>query len=158
MAQLWHAAGVVNSRQRPVVRCRDEGPERDKGNAVKKSASELVAEAKASIENLDVDAVEAELARGDAVLVDIREAEELVANGAIAGSVHLPRGMLEFYADPASPYHREPLDPSKRVILHCASGGRSALAAATLRQMGYEDVAHLDGGINAWKEAGKPVS
>jgi rhodanese-related sulfurtransferase len=129
-----------------------------KGNAVKKSASELVAEAKASIENLDVDAVEAELARGDAVLVDIREAEELVANGAIPGSVHLPRGMLEFYADPTSPYHREPLDPSKRVILHCASGGRSALAAATLRQMGYDDVAHLDGGINAWKEAGKPVS
>lgn len=129
-----------------------------RGNVVNKSASELVAEAKASIENLDVEAVEAELARGDAVLVDIRETEELVTNGAIPGSVHLPRGMLEFYADPTSPYHREPLDPSKRVILHCASGGRSALAAATLQHMGYADVAHLDGGITAWKEAGKPVA
>ena len=125
---------------------------------MKKSASELVAEAKASVENLDVDTVEAELADGDVILVDIREAEELEANGAIPGSVHLPRGMLEFYADPSSPYHREPLDPSKRVILHCASGGRSALAASTLRQMGYERIAHLDGGFNAWKEAGKPVA
>lgn len=125
---------------------------------MKKSASDLVAEAKANVENLDADAVEAELADGDVILVDIREAEELEANGAIPGSVHLPRGMLEFYADPTSPYHREPLDPSKRVILHCASGGRSALAAATLQAMGYEQVAHLDGGMNAWKEAGKATT
>lgn len=124
-----------------------------------KSASELVAEAKAQIDNLDVDAVEQELGAGDdVILVDIREADELDASGRIPGAVHLPRGMLEFYADPTSPYHREPLDPSKRVILHCASGGRSALAAATLRQMGYERIAHLDGGFKAWKEAGKPVS
>lgn len=122
-----------------------------------KKASELVAEAKGRIENLDVDAVERELGEGTAVLVDVREAEELDANGRIPGAVHMPRGMLEFYADPTSPYHREPLDPSKRVILHCASGGRSALAADVLRQMGYARVAHLDGGINAWKEAGKPV-
>lgn len=123
-----------------------------------KTASELVAEAKAEIDNLDVDAVEQELGTGDVILVDIREADELEANGRIPGAVHLPRGMIEFYADPTSPYHREPLDPSKRVILHCASGGRSALAAATLRRMGYERVAHLDGGFKAWKEAGKPVA
>lgn len=123
-----------------------------------KSASDLVAAAKAEIENLGVDAVEHELDSGDAVLVDIREADELETNGRIPGSVHLPRGMLEFYADPTSPYHRDPLDPSKRVILHCASGGRSALAAKTLRDMGYDRIAHLDGGITAWKEAGKPVS
>lgn len=122
-----------------------------------KKAAELVAEAKGRIENLDVEAVERELVDGSAVLVDVREAEELDANGRIPGAVHMPRGMLEFYADPTSPYHREPLDPSKRVILHCASGGRSALAADALRQMGYARVAHLDGGINAWKEAGKPV-
>jgi len=123
---------------------------------MKKTAAELVAEAKAQIENLDPDAVESELASGNAVLVDIRDAPEL-ENGRIPGAVHVPRGMLEFRADPSSPYHQDPLDPQKRVILHCASGGRSALAAATLKQMGYENVAHLDGGINAWKEAGKPT-
>ena len=121
-----------------------------------KKATDLVAEAKARIENLDVETVEREIASGDAVIVDIREAEEL-AGGRIPGSVHIPRGMLEFRADPSSPYHQEPLDPSKRVILHCASGGRSALSAAALQEMGYSRVAHLDGGFNAWKEAGKSV-
>jgi rhodanese-related sulfurtransferase len=65
--------------------------------------------------------------------------------------------MLEFYADPALPYHKSEFDPERRIILHCASGGRSALAAVTLNQMGYPDVAHLDGGFNAWKEAGQAV-
>lgn len=124
---------------------------------MKRKAAELVAEAKTGIENLDPDAVEKELQAGEAVLVDVRDAPELQENGRIPGSVHVPRGMLEFRADTTSPYHLEPLDPSKRVILHCASGGRSALAARTLQEMGYERVAHLDGGINAWKEAGKPL-
>lgn len=122
---------------------------------MKKQASDLVAEAKARVENLDPDAVETELENGDAVLVDLRDAPELEEHGRIPGSVHVPRGMLEFRADTTSPYHQPPLDPTKRVILHCASGGRSALAARTLQEMGYEHVAHLDGGINAWKEAGK---
>lgn len=122
---------------------------------MKKAAADLVAEAKANVENLDPDAVERELQSGDAVLVDIRDAPELDADGRIPGAVHVPRGMLEFRADTTSPYHQAPLDPSRRVILHCASGGRSALAAKTLQEMGYEDVAHLDGGIKAWKEAGK---
>ncbi len=101
----------------------------------------------------------ARLAAGEAfVLLDVREAEELDANGRIPGSVHVPRGMLEFRADPTSPYHQDPFDPSTRVILHCAGGGRSALAAAALQAMGYRDVAHLDGGFAAWKEAGKPVA
>ena len=121
-----------------------------------KSASDLVGEAKRKVENLDPDAVEGELANG-AVLVDLREADELDANGRIPGAVHVPRGMLEFRADPSSPYHESVLDPSKRVILHCASGGRSALGAAVLQEMGYGDVAHLDGGITAWKDAGKPT-
>ena len=125
---------------------------------MRQHASDLVAAAKQRVENLDPDTVEAELASGDAILVDLREAEELAANGRIEGAVHIPRGMLEFRADPASPYHQAPLDPSARVIVHCASGGRSALAAAVLQDMGYERVAHLDGGINAWKEAGKPVA
>jgi rhodanese-related sulfurtransferase len=121
-----------------------------------KKAADLVAEAKGRIENLTPEQVEAALAGGDAVLVDIRDAPELEA-GRIPGSVHVSRGMLEFRADPESPYHQEALDPSKRVILHCASGGRSALAAVTLKDMGYDDVAHLDGGFNGWKDAGKPV-
>ncbi len=120
-----------------------------------KTAFQLVAEAKATVENLDPDQVQAEVAAG-ALLVDVRDANEL-ANGVIPGAVHASRGMLEFYADPASPYHKPELDPNRRVILHCASGGRSALAAATLRQLGYTDVAHLDGGFKAWLAAGKPV-
>lgn len=124
---------------------------------MKKKSADLVAEARSRIENLDPDAVEEELENGNAVLVDIRDAPELEEHGRIPGAVHIPRGMLEFRADTTSPYHQSPLDPSQRVILHCASGGRSALAAQTLQEMGYEQVSHLDGGINAWKEAGKPT-
>lgn len=120
-----------------------------------KSAADLVAEAKQRVENLTPDDVERELA-GGAVVVDLRETEEL-AGGRIPGAVHVPRGMLEFRADPSSPYHDAALDPSARVILHCAAGGRSALAAATLKEMGYDNVAHLDGGFGAWQGAGKPV-
>ena len=122
-----------------------------------KTAAELVAEAKGRVENLSVEQVAAEIASGDAVLVDLREPEELTASGKIPGSVHVPRGMLVFRADPTSAYHQEPFDPSRRIILHCASGGRSTLGAATLAAMGYGDVAHLDGGFAAWQEAGKPV-
>lgn len=124
---------------------------------MKKTAADLVTEAKSRIENLGPDEVEDELRNGDAVLVDIRDAPELEENGRIPGAVHIPRGMLEFRADTTSPYHQAPLDPARRVILHCASGGRSALAAQTLKEMGYENVSHLDGGITAWKEAGKPT-
>ncbi len=92
-----------------------------------------------------------------ALLVDVREPDERQANGSIPGAVPAPRGMLEFWADPTSPYHREEFQPDRRVILHCASGGRSALAAATLQDLGYQRVAHLDGGFKAWKDAGQPV-
>lgn len=122
-----------------------------------KSAADLVKEAKAQIDNLSPAQVQEELSKGNATLIDIREAEELVANGRIEGSVLAPRGMLEFYADETLPYHKPEFDRNKKLILHCASGGRSALAAATLKQMGYTDVCHLDGGIKAWKEAGLPV-
>ena len=122
-----------------------------------KSVADLVAEAKARVENLDADAVEKEIASG-AVLVDLRESEELETAGRIPGSMHVPRGMLEFRADPSSPYHQPPLDPSARVILHCAGGGRSALAAVALKDMGYENVAHLDGGLAGWTAAGKSLA
>ncbi len=119
------------------------------------TAAEQVSAARAEIENLSADVVAAEIENG-AVLVDLREADE-VAAGMIPSAIHIPRGMLEFRADPTSPYHDDRLDPSKRVMVHCASGGRSALAAKTLKDMGYESVAHLDGGINAWRESGRPT-
>src|SRR5947207_161830 len=121
------------------------------------TAAQMVAEAKERIENLGPEQGLAELRDGDPLLVDIREPAERAATGVIAGSVHAPRGMLEFYADPASPYHRPELRPERRVILHCASGGRSALAADMLGRLGYANVAHLDGGIRAWAERGLPV-
>jgi len=124
---------------------------------VPRTASDMVTEAKQRIENLTVDQVAEEQADQDVVLVDIRESEEIVQHGRIPGAIHLPRGMLEFYADPTSTYHREQLSPDKRVILHCAAGGRSALAVRTLQEMGYTNVAHLDGGFTAWKKAGRPV-
>jgi rhodanese-related sulfurtransferase len=122
-----------------------------------KTAAQLVAEARQRVEHLTPDQVAAEVAQGNALLVDLRESEERAQQGTIPGAVHAPRGMLEFYADPGSPYHRPEFDPQRRVILHCASGGRSALAADTLRQLGYTDVAHLDGGLKAWCEAGRPT-
>lgn len=121
-----------------------------------KGAMDLVAEAKQKVENLTPAQVAGELAESDAVLVDVREPQEREA-AAIPGSISAPRGMLEFYADASLPYHKEEFDPQRRIILHCASGGRSALAAATLQEMGYGNVAHLDGGLKAWQEAGQPT-
>lgn len=121
------------------------------------TAAQLVQNAKANIQNLSPAQVEAEIKSGDAVLVDIRDANEL-QNGTIPGSVHASRGMLEFYADPSSPYHKSALGPGKRTILHCASGGRSALAIHALRALGYTNIAHLDGGFKAWEAAGLPIN
>jgi rhodanese-related sulfurtransferase len=121
------------------------------------TARDLVAAARGQVENLSPEAVAAELDARGVVLVDVREPAERDDQGVIAGAVHMPRGMLEFYADPSSAAHLSDLLPERRVILHCASGGRSALAAATLAAMGYRDVAHLDGGLAAWREAGLPL-
>ncbi len=118
---------------------------------------ELVARAKAQIENLSPEQVAREIADG-AVLVDLREPAEVEGSGIIQGAVHAPRGMLEFYADPSSPYHRVEFDPTRRTILYCASGGRSALSARALAEMGYADVAHLDGGVKAWQAEGRPLT
>ncbi len=123
-----------------------------------KSATDLVKEAKQQIENLTPQQVKEEMLNNNATLVDIRESEELLQNGRIPGAIHAPRGMLEFYADASLPYHKPEFDKKKRIILHCASGGRSALAVATLKQMGFENVAHLDGGIKAWKDSGNEVT
>ena len=122
-----------------------------------KTVAQRVQEAKSRIDNLTPDQVAAELAGGGVTLVDVRDAPEL-AGGAIAGAVHVSRGMLEFHADPASPYYKRELRPDARVILYCASGGRSALAVQSLHELGYVNVAHLDGGFKAWQAAGQPVS
>ena len=117
------------------------------------TAMDLVARAKTKIENLDPQRAARELADG-ALVVDVREEAELDETGVIPGAVHVPRGLLEFKADPAHPLHSRGLDPTRRTILYCASGGRSALAALSLRELGYQDVAHLEGGIQAWTAAG----
>ena len=122
-----------------------------------RTAAEMVDEAKQRIENLSVDQVAQEIETGDITLIDLREREEREAEGIIPGSIAAARGMLEFWADPTSRFHRPEFDPARRTILLCAGGGRSALAADTLQQMGYGNVAHLEGGFNAWKEAGQPV-
>jgi rhodanese-related sulfurtransferase len=116
----------------------------------------LVAAAKGRVANLTPVQVADEMAGGAALLVDLRETEER-RGGTIPGATHAPRGMLEFYADPASPYHRPEFARDRRIILHCASGGRSALGAVALQGLGYTNVAHLDGGLTAWREAGQPI-
>ena len=118
----------------------------------------MISEARQRIDNLSPEQVQSEAGAEDVVLVDIREPEELAATGGIPGAIAAPRGMLEFYADASTPYHRPEFDTDKRVILYCASGGRSALAASALKQLGFERVAHLDGGIKAWQAAGLPVT
>ena len=122
-----------------------------------RKALDIVAGAKSEIENLSVDEVKQEMASGKAVIVDIRDKEERTQNGAIPGSQHVSRGMLEFAADPTLPYHRDFFQPDQRIILHCASGGRSALGAKVLKDMGYANVAHLETGFKGWKEAGAPI-
>jgi rhodanese-related sulfurtransferase len=118
------------------------------------TAAHLIAEAKRRIENLSPTAVAAELEAGDVLLVDLRGAEEWRQHGDIAGSIHVPCGMLEFYADPTSAYYAPEFQPGRRTILYCASGGRSALAADVLRVLGYTQVARLNGGFKAWRDAG----
>jgi rhodanese-related sulfurtransferase len=121
------------------------------------TAAGMVAAAKGRIQNLSANDVAAELATGDVLLVDIREPEERAATGMIPGAVPAARSMLEFYADPTSPYHREGFETDRRIILYCASGGRSALATDMLGRLGYAHVAHLDGGIKSWMAADQPV-
>lgn len=124
--------------------------------ATPRTVKEMVSDARTRIENLSPEQVEEEVRRG-ALLVDIRESEERSEQGAIPGAVHYPRGMLEFWADPSSPYHKQDFDPKRRIVLHCAAGGRSSLAADTLQKLGYGNVAHMDGGFERWKKEGRPV-
>jgi rhodanese-related sulfurtransferase len=121
-----------------------------------KTAAELVAEARAQVDDVSPKDASVEAAAGGAVLLDVREPVEWEHH--IAGAVQVPRGLLEFAADPANPRHKPELDPAGRVIVYCRSGVRAVLATATLKMMGYENVSNLAGGITAWQEAGLPLA
>ncbi|MCR9277202.1 MAG: rhodanese-like domain-containing protein [Pseudomonadaceae bacterium] len=117
-----------------------------------------VNELKKNIVNLSVDELKSAQADGrDLLLVDLREIQERVDLGAIPGSKHVPRGMLEFWADPSSPYYRDWFTEDQRIIVYCAGGGRSVLATLALKDMGFTDVAHLEEGFKGWNDAGEPV-
>jgi rhodanese-related sulfurtransferase len=122
-----------------------------------KTVEQMVAEARERIHSLSVEEVASEIEAGDVLLVDLREDDERLLEGTIPGSLHVPRGLIELSADPTSPLYRREFDPKRRVIVYCSSGIRSALAADTLRGMGYEEVAQLDGGMMAWKQDRRPV-
>ena len=124
---------------------------------MKRSAAALVAHARGRIEHCDVHVANARLAAGDVVLVDVREPDELASAGRIPGSLWVPRGTLEFRADPNDKRHQPGLEPDRRIVVHSGSGERSALATATLCDMGYRYVADLEGGLTAWIRAGLPT-
>lgn len=124
---------------------------------MKKGIKELVAEANAEIETVTVaDALKLKDDPG-VTLVDIRDIRELDRDGRIPGAFHAPRGMLEFWVDPESPYYKEVFGSGKKFLFFCAGGMRSALAAQQLQRMGLEPVCHMAGGFGAWKAAGGPV-
>ncbi|MGO9267366.1 MAG: rhodanese-like domain-containing protein [Candidatus Binataceae bacterium] len=124
---------------------------------IKKGIKELVAEANAEIETVTVN--DAQKLKDDpgVTFVDIRDIRELDRDGRIPGAFHAPRGMLEFWVDPASPYYKEIFGSGKKFVFFCAGGMRSALAAQQLQRMGLEPVCHMAGGFGAWKAAGAPV-
>jgi rhodanese-related sulfurtransferase len=124
---------------------------------IKKGYKQLLAEAEAQIETLTVDQAIAEHGNDNVVFVDLRDPRELDREGKMPGAFPCTRGMLEFWIDPESPYHKPIFAEDKRFIFFCAGGWRSALAAKTAKEMGLESVAHVEGGFGAWKKAGGPA-
>ena len=131
---------------------------REPGSPLTRTAKELVDAAMARIETIPL-AQGADLLDDPSVLiVDIRDPREVQRLGRIPGAFSAPRGMLEFWIDPASPYYKPELDDGRKLVLYCGSAWRSALATETLNAMGRADVAHLEGGFTAWQAAGLPVA
>ncbi|NRG19197.1 rhodanese-like domain-containing protein [Rhizobiales bacterium] len=124
---------------------------------MKKGYRALIDEAMAEVKTLSVAEARELHENEDVVFVDIRDVRELKAQGSVPGALHAPRGMLEFWVDPESPYHKSVFSEDKTFVLYCAAGWRSALATKTLQDMGLEKVAHIEGGFGAWTEAGFPV-
>ena len=121
------------------------------------SVKQLVETAREAIVEITVEDALALVEDDGVVIVDIRDVRELQRDGKIPGSFHCPRGMLEFWIDPSSPYHKEIFAEEKKFVFHCASGWRSALATEVAQRMGLKPVAHIDGGFSGWKKAGGPV-
>ena len=124
---------------------------------ITKGVKALVVEANAGIETLTLDDAAALHGDSGVVFIDLRDVRELWRDGKVAGAVHVPRGMLEFWIDPASPYHKPVFADDKRFVLYCGSGWRSALATKVAQDMGLAPVCHIDGGYTAWKAAGLPT-
>ena len=124
---------------------------------ITKGIKELCAEAEAVVETWTVDEARSHLEDEDVVFVDIRDIRELWREGAIPGAVHAPRGMLEFWVDPESPYARDVFQSGKRFMFFCAGGLRSALAAKSVQEMGLSPVCHMAGGYSAWKKIDYPT-
>lgn len=124
---------------------------------ITKGIKELCAEAEKEIETLTVDEAIKAMDDPDVQIVDIRDIRELWREGAVPGAQHSPRGMLEFWVDPESPYYKEIYGSGKKFVFFCAGGMRSALAAQSVQRMGLKPVAHIEGGFKAWKEAGGPT-
>ena len=125
---------------------------------VTKGSKQLVEEASRKIRTLSLE--EAMKKHGDpnVVFVDLRDVRELEREGMIPGAFHTPRGVLEFWVDPASPYYKDIFGSGKEFVFYCAAAWRSALATATAQEMGLAPVAHFEGGFSAWKQAGGPVA
>ena len=124
---------------------------------LKRGFRQLVDEAKSRIRSLTVEEARGRHGRDDVMFVDLRDIRELEREGMIPGAFHCPRGLLEFWIDPESPYHKPIFAADKRFVFFCAAGQRSALAAETAQRMGLKPVAHVAGGFGAWKAAGGPV-
>lgn len=124
---------------------------------MKRGYKALLDEANATIRAVSPREAATLSARDDTVLVDIRDVRELQREGKVPGAIHCPRGMLEFWVDPESPYHKDIFASGKSFVFFCAAGWRSALATKTVQDMGLEPVMHIEGGFGAWKGAGLPV-
>jgi rhodanese-related sulfurtransferase len=118
---------------------------------------QLVEDARKGIEEISAEDALPMVGDEGVVIVDIRDVRELKRDGKIPGSIHCPRGMLEFWIDPDSPYHKEVFAQEKKFVFHCASGWRSALATEVVQRMGLKPVAHIETGFSGWKKAGGPV-
>ena len=121
-----------------------------------KTAKELVEAANAVVPKVTPAQAQEMIASGNTLVVDVRDAPEVEQSGKVAGAIHVPRGMLEFRADPESPYHDQNFAKDKTVILYCASGGRSALSGQALKELGYTDVYNM-GAFKDWADSGGPI-
>ena len=125
---------------------------------MRKTVKSMIDEATAAITTYSIEEARELHGREDVQFIDIRDVRELERDGVIPGAFHAPRGMLEFWVDPESPYHKPVFSQDKRFVLFCAAGWRSALATKTVQDMGLPRVGHIDGGFGAWKTSGAPVA